>query len=39
MCKRSVPVSCGTCGADQDALPEQDTQIQQAVKVQRNGVP
>jgi len=23
----------------QDALPEQDTQIQEAVKVQRNGVP
>lgn len=30
---------CVTCGANQDALPEQDTQIQEAVKVQRNGVP
>ena len=26
---------CGTCGAYQDALPEQDTQIQEAVEVQR----
>ena len=30
-----VCLRCGTCGVYQDARPEQDTQIREAVEVQR----